>query len=267
MADRFKRHIKNRMDKEAYFSAPRRKCEDDGGEHAFDIIKENKPTCAAGNAATFRGIRYRISSNKIFDNYTSHIGVFPLCSRVNVLNSYRAAATFTITSLCLLYWSSSANPVSNDIFVPAGYASRIAMMVEHHHENLTPVLACHFLLHGIRRGISFAAGGRAGRAGDERVHAVYRYRHVGIDDGALSFFKFIISHPEKDFLAASSTFIGERAAAIVCVLFILSMIIIVLINFITLVQRRRVFFPQRILGPGRHFAVAECRAVGGMVGV
>lgn len=32
-------------------------------------------------------------------------------------------------------------------------------------------------------------------------------------------------------------------------------------------QRRRVFFPQRILGQGRHFAVAECRAVGGMVGV
>ncbi|AIA46365.1 threonine/serine transporter [Serratia sp. FS14] len=50
------------------------------------------------------------------------------------------------------------------------------------------------------------------------------------------FFKFIISHPQKDFLAASSTFIGERAAAIVCVLFILSMIIIVLINFITLVN-------------------------------
>jgi hypothetical protein len=50
------------------------------------------------------------------------------------------------------------------------------------------------------------------------------------------FFKFITSHPEKDFLAASSTFIGERAAAIVCVLFILSMIIIVLINFITLVN-------------------------------
>lgn len=56
------------------------------------------------------------------------------------------------------------------------------------------------------------------------------------------FFKFIISHPEKDFLAASSTFIGERAAAIVCVLFILSMIIIVLINFITLVNVVASFF-------------------------
>ncbi|MBN5388865.1 threonine/serine transporter [Serratia ureilytica] len=56
------------------------------------------------------------------------------------------------------------------------------------------------------------------------------------------FFKFIISHSEKDFLAASSTFIGERAAAIVCVLFILSMIIIVLINFITLVNVVASFF-------------------------
>ncbi len=94
MADRFKRHIKNRMDKEAYFQRQDGNVKMTVGEHTFDIIKENKPTCAAGNAATFRAIRYRISSNKIFDNYTSHIGVFPLCSRVNVLNGYRAAATF-----------------------------------------------------------------------------------------------------------------------------------------------------------------------------
>lgn len=123
MADRFKRHIKNRMDKEAYFQRQDGNVKMTVGEHEFDIIKENKPTCAAGNAATFRAIRYRISSNKVFDNYTSHIGVFPLCSRVNVLNGYRAAATFTITFPCLPYWFSSANPVLNDIFVPAGYVS------------------------------------------------------------------------------------------------------------------------------------------------
>jgi len=81
MADRFKRHIKTAIDKTI-------------DEHTFAIIKDNKPTCAAGNAATFRAIRYKVSSNKIFDNYTSHIGVFPLCSRMNVLNGYRAASSF-----------------------------------------------------------------------------------------------------------------------------------------------------------------------------
>ncbi len=50
------------------------------------------------------------------------------------------------------------------------------------------------------------------------------------------FFKFISCHPEKDFLAASSKFIGNRYAVITCTLFISSMMIIVLINFITLVN-------------------------------
>lgn len=67
---------------------------------------------------------------------------------------------------------------------------RIAMMVEHHHENFTPVLASYLFLHGIRRrDFLFAPGCGAGRVGDESVRAVYRYRHVGIDDGALSFFQ------------------------------------------------------------------------------
>lgn len=56
------------------------------------------------------------------------------------------------------------------------------------------------------------------------------------------FFKFIISHPEKDFLAASSQFIGRRFASIICVLFILSMMIIVLINFIALINVVTSFF-------------------------
>jgi len=94
MADRFKRHIKNRLDKEKYFHRLNNDLLMTIGKDTFEIIKNNKPTCAAGNAATFRAIRYRISANKIFDNYTSHIGVFPLCSRKNVLNGYQAASTF-----------------------------------------------------------------------------------------------------------------------------------------------------------------------------
>ncbi|GAJ66573.1 MULTISPECIES: hypothetical protein [Edwardsiella] len=94
MADRFKRHIKNTMDKNTLFNRQDSSLLMTVGEHTFAIIEDNKPTCAAGNAATFRAIRYKVSSNKIFDNYTSHIGVFPLCSRINVLNGYRAASVF-----------------------------------------------------------------------------------------------------------------------------------------------------------------------------
>lgn len=94
MADRFKRHIKSAMDKNILFNRQGRNLLMTVDAHTFAIIEDNKPTCAAGNAATFRAIRYKVSSNKIFDNYTSHIGVFPLCSRTNVLNGYRAASAF-----------------------------------------------------------------------------------------------------------------------------------------------------------------------------
>lgn len=50
------------------------------------------------------------------------------------------------------------------------------------------------------------------------------------------FFKFISFHPDKDYLAASSEFIGHRSAFIICLLFIVSMMIIVIINFIALVN-------------------------------
>ena len=45
-----------------------------------------------------------MTSNKIFDNYISHIGVFPLCSLDNVLNGYRAATSFygNLNLPCLL---------------------------------------------------------------------------------------------------------------------------------------------------------------------
>nr|WP_247594561.1 hypothetical protein [Salmonella enterica] len=94
MADRFKRHIKNRVNKEKYFMLKNNDVFIKSNDIEFCVVKDNKPTCAAGNAATFRAIRYKVSSNKIFDNYKSHIGVFPLCSLENVLNGYRAATIF-----------------------------------------------------------------------------------------------------------------------------------------------------------------------------
>ncbi|TCQ83105.1 MULTISPECIES: threonine/serine transporter [Rahnella] len=56
------------------------------------------------------------------------------------------------------------------------------------------------------------------------------------------FFKFISFNPEKDFLVASSYFIGRRYASVICALFIVSMMIIVLINFIALVNVVSSFF-------------------------
>lgn len=113
MADRFKRHIKTAVDKSTLFNRQGCNLLMNIDEHTFAIIKDNKPTCAAGNAATFRAIRYKVSSNKIFDNYTSHIGVFPLCSRMNVLNGYRAASSFydkfSLPSLLVFFGKSCFN--------------------------------------------------------------------------------------------------------------------------------------------------------------
>ncbi|MBN3265103.1 threonine/serine transporter [Pectobacterium brasiliense] len=60
------------------------------------------------------------------------------------------------------------------------------------------------------------------------------------------FFKYISFHPEKDFLAASSDFIGRRYASIICLLFIVSMMIIVMINFIALVNVVSSFFNDNV---------------------
>lgn len=94
MADRFRRHIKNSLSDSSKFRKEGSSIWMLDKDTSFEVIKNNKPTCAAGNAATFRALRHKISSNKTFDNYTSHIGVFPLCSMKNVLNGYRAALSF-----------------------------------------------------------------------------------------------------------------------------------------------------------------------------
>lgn len=94
MADRFRRHIKNSVSDASKFRKEDSSIWMLDKDTSFEVIKNNKPTCAAGNAATLRAIRHKISSNKIFDNYTSHIGVFPLCSMKNVLDGYKAALSF-----------------------------------------------------------------------------------------------------------------------------------------------------------------------------
>jgi CRISPR/Cas system CMR-associated protein Cmr5 small subunit len=58
------------------------------------VLVNNKPNCVAANAAMLRLIRYKIDNRKQKENYTSYIGIFPLCCIDNVLNGYRAAVKF-----------------------------------------------------------------------------------------------------------------------------------------------------------------------------
>ena len=110
MADRFKRDIKSKITSNPAFRQSNQDVFMEVGGENFLVIKNNKPTCATGNAATCRAIRYLVTSNKIFDNYISHIGVFPLCSLDNVLNGYGAATSFygNLNLPCLLvFWGKS----------------------------------------------------------------------------------------------------------------------------------------------------------------
>jgi serine transporter len=50
------------------------------------------------------------------------------------------------------------------------------------------------------------------------------------------FFQFITAYPQNDYRTSASLFIGKGAATIVCFLFLLSMLLIILINFMTLVN-------------------------------
>lgn len=97
MADRFKRHIQNQKksnDKALFIQKDNNNWDIMIGDNVFPVMINGKPTCVSGNAATFRAIRYEVTSNKIKDYFTSYVGMFPLCSVDNVLNGYRAANAF-----------------------------------------------------------------------------------------------------------------------------------------------------------------------------
>jgi hypothetical protein len=114
MADRFKRYVKEnkKRNKDLFYQNGNDWyiCHENGN---FKIIENNKPNCAAGNAATFRAVRYDVSSNKIKTNYNSFIGIFPLCSLDNVLNGYIAAcktySEFELPSLLVFFGKSCFN--------------------------------------------------------------------------------------------------------------------------------------------------------------
>ena len=64
MADRFKRDIKSKITSNPAFRQSNQDVFMEVGGENFLVIKNNKPTCAAGNAATFRAIRYLVHQIK-----------------------------------------------------------------------------------------------------------------------------------------------------------------------------------------------------------
>ena len=95
MADRFKRHIKDKKkDGSGVFIKDGSNWEMVVCHDKIVVLANDKPNCVAGNAATLRAIRYEIANKKIKDNFTSHVGIYPLCSLDNVLNGYKVATAF-----------------------------------------------------------------------------------------------------------------------------------------------------------------------------
>ncbi|HAX91467.1 MAG TPA: hypothetical protein DCY07_04570 [Rhodospirillaceae bacterium] len=95
MADRFKRHIKTKKKEGGgQFVKNGNNWEMVVGNERIVVLANDKPNCAAGNAATLRAIRYDITNNKTKDNFTSHVGIYPLCSLDNVLDGHKVATAF-----------------------------------------------------------------------------------------------------------------------------------------------------------------------------
>lgn len=98
MADKFKRHIKNRKktDGELFrnYGSNLENYSYKLKEREIEVITNNKPNCAAGNAATFRDINYIVNDRKVKGNYDTHIGIYPLCSLDNVIDGYLIGADF-----------------------------------------------------------------------------------------------------------------------------------------------------------------------------
>lgn len=95
-ADKFKRFIKKKKEESPCF------VEGKEGENSFwyyvingekiPVLKNNKPNCISCNAAMLRDIRYDVTDSGEFkDSHLSYIGIFPFCSKSNVLNGCRIA--------------------------------------------------------------------------------------------------------------------------------------------------------------------------------
>lgn len=111
LADKFKRYIKKRKLTDNRFFAEKM---DVGTNWYYNLHEEkvlilhnDKPNCVAGNAAMLRDIRYEIGNNTQHDKYNSYLGIFPRCSRNNVLNgcaiAYNLFPKFDLVTYIIFY--------------------------------------------------------------------------------------------------------------------------------------------------------------------
>lgn len=99
LSDSFKRHIKNEKKcNNELFSYIENESEKrwnmviDGEQ--ISVLVNDKPNCISANAAMLRSIRYIVDNRRQKDNFTSYVGIFPLCSMDNVLDGYKVATKF-----------------------------------------------------------------------------------------------------------------------------------------------------------------------------
>lgn len=99
LSDTFKRHIKTaKKNNSQLFNYKENESEKrwdmliDG--EPVSVLVNDKPNCVSANAAMLRSIRYLVDNRRQKDNFTSYVGIFPLCSMDNVLNGYKVANKF-----------------------------------------------------------------------------------------------------------------------------------------------------------------------------
>ncbi|MCQ2965845.1 MAG: hypothetical protein MJ250_03790 [Alphaproteobacteria bacterium] len=95
LADKFRRFIK----KQKYESKEFLREKNDNCEfwyYLLDnekilVLKNNKANCVACNCTMLKDIRFTNTKGKLKDGYKSYIGIFPFCSKANVLNGCKIA--------------------------------------------------------------------------------------------------------------------------------------------------------------------------------
>ena len=114
LADRFRRFIKKRKYESKEFL--REKNEDSDcwyyllNNEKILVMRNNKPNCVACNCAMLKDIRCDGTKGKSMDGYESYIGIFPFCSKANVLNgakiAYKLYEDFDLKTYIIFYGGS-----------------------------------------------------------------------------------------------------------------------------------------------------------------
>ena len=74
------------------------------------VLHNDKPNCVSANAGMMRDIRYTIDNDNVQDAYFSYVGIFPICSKKNVLEGISAAyylyPNFNLKTFIIFYGDS-----------------------------------------------------------------------------------------------------------------------------------------------------------------